>query len=192
MSQVIYKFAFLPAMCLANQPNASPKHADASVGPVFTATGGKLLVNGKRLLLKGVSWFGFEGNGRVIDGLWANTLEHYLDMLDSSSFNAVRLPLAFNTVMEDSIPEIAMLSAEPELQGLSTLQLLDAVIAACANHRKLVVLDLHRLDSSVWPDPKGLWYSEKVKMSDVLKFWSMLAKRYCGRWNVFAGMNSPL
>ena len=53
--------------------------------PVFTAEGGRVRMDGTPLHLKGVSWFGTEGEGLAPDGLWVRPMGEYLDFKRSSS-----------------------------------------------------------------------------------------------------------
>ena len=77
--------------------------------PVFTAEGGRVRMDGTPLHLKGVSWFGTEGEGLAPDGLWVRPMGEYLDFLLELGVNAVRVPLAVDSVLanpplpEDSI-----------------------------------------------------------------------------------------
>ena len=163
--------------------------------PEFHARGGYLQMNGKRVYVKGISWFGFEGDSAVVDGLWKRPVEAYIDFLanDPRGFNALRLPLAYNNIVRNPTPPAEMLSAEPDALGLSHLQILELVVQAAARRGLLVLLDLHRLDSAVWPDPNGLWYNEKVSLIDVQRAWQQLAQRFCRQWNVFGAdlFNEP-
>ena len=161
--------------------------------PVFTAHQGGLQLNGKHLTLKGLSWFGFEGNNAVVDGLWQRPLDAYLDFVASNGFNAIRVPLAYNHIMLNPTPPEPLLSANRELVGLDMFQLLTLVVEHAAARGILILLDLHRLDSNVWPDPQGLWYSDSVSMPALQRAWDLLAKRFCGHWNVMGAdlFNEP-
>jgi endoglucanase len=161
--------------------------------PVFTALQGGLQLNGKRLTLKGLSWFGFEGNNAVVDGLWQRPLDAYLDFVAANGFNAIRVPLAYNHLLLNPTPAESLLSANLELVGLDMFQLLTLVVEHAAARGILILLDLHRLDSNVWPDPQGLWYSDSVSMPALQRAWDLLAKRFCGHWNVMGAdlFNEP-
>lgn len=161
--------------------------------PVFTAQQGGLQFNGKRLTLKGLSWFGFEGNNAVVDGLWQRPLDAYLDFIAANQFNAIRVPLAYNHLLLNPTPSESLLSANPGLVGLDMFQLLTLIVEHAAARGILILLDLHRLDSNVWPDPQGLWYSSSVSMEALQRMWDLLAKRFCGHWNVMGAdlFNEP-
>ena len=161
--------------------------------PVFTARHGGLQLNGKRLTLKGLSWFGFEGNNAVVDGLWQRPIDAYMEFIVANHFNALRIPLACNQVLRNPTPADSLLTAEPSLVGMDMLTLLTLVVERAASHGLLVLLDVHRLDSAVWPDPRGLWYSESMSMAELQRAWDVLAQRLCGHWNVFGAdlFNEP-
>lgn len=81
--------------------------------------------------LKGLSWFGAEGNGAVPDGLWQRPAGKMLDYVRSLHFNAVRLPLAVDNVLKN--PEINKwsLTANEELRGLRSLQVRNIHVHLC-------------------------------------------------------------
>ena len=55
--------------------------------PFFTAEGGAVRMDGAPLQLKGVSWFGAEGDSGVPDGLWERSMADYLDFLAELGVN---------------------------------------------------------------------------------------------------------
>lgn len=154
-------------------------------GPDFTASRGLVLLNGKKLHVKGVSWFGFEGDNAIADGLWQHSVDSYLDFLVANQFNALRMPLAFNNVLLNPRPLKSMLSAEPSFLGKTSLALLEKIVIRAAQKGILVLLDMHRLNSSLWPDPHGLWYNDQVTFEMLKSAWTELARRFCRHWNVF-------
>ena len=160
--------------------------------PVFTAIGSSIRMGGTAIKLKGVSWFGAEGIGHVPDGLWANTLDFYLEFLMENDFNALRLPLALDTVMANPTPTKKMLQAESGLWELNYLDILERVVDAAAKRGILVLLDLHRLEAARWPHD-GLWYKPGVTLKTLKDAWDRLQARFCQRWNVLGAdiFNEP-
>ena len=75
----------------------------------------------------------------------------------------------------------------------SSLDALLLLIRHAARAGILVLLDLHRLVSAIWPDPAGLWYSNLVPETAVRAAWVVLARRFCGEWNVMGAdlFNEP-
>jgi len=152
----------------------------------FTSTSGALFVNGLPFKLKGTSWFGFETNLNVFHGLWtSNSYNFYLDFLVKNNFNAIRVPFHLHLVLNDAQPGSVNYASNPELQGLTSLQVMDKIIAAAAAKGLLVMLDLH----SFLPDTNtqdGMWYNDANPESVVIGGWAKLLTRYKDQWNVFA------
>lgn len=160
--------------------------------PDFTAVGTTLRVAGTPVHLKGLSWFGAEGTGKVQDGLWANTLDFYLRFVAEHRFNAIRIPFALDTVLANPEPAHEMLTTAPELKGLKYLDVLERVVDTAASHGLLILLDLHRLKADRWPDD-GLWYGPGVTLDTLKACWDLMQARFCKRWNVLGAdiLNEP-
>ncbi|CAK9029247.1 unnamed protein product [Durusdinium trenchii] len=74
-----------------------------------------------------------------------------------------------------------LLKANPQLRGATALEILDAVIDACASAQLLVILDNHVSDGT-WccsdVDENGLWHNSRWPTSDWLQAHLKLASRY--------------
>ena len=160
--------------------------------PDFTAVAGEILMAGKPIQLKGASWFGAEGAGRVPDGLWTHNASFYLRFLSQNGFNAVRLPFALDNVISNVGPQDNMVRAERALHGAKYLDVLEHIVDVAASHGLLVLLDLHRLQANKWPDD-GLWYAKDVTLETVKQAWDRVQSRLCSRWNAFGAdlLNEP-
>ena len=42
----------------------------------------------------GCNWFGYEGDIKILHGLWSYKLEKFLDFIANNGFNAIRIPFA--------------------------------------------------------------------------------------------------
>ena len=160
--------------------------------PDFTAAGGKLFMAAEPLQLKGASWFGAEGVGRVPDGLWVHDASFYISFLARHGFNALRLPFALDNVASDNGPDFNMVKAEPSWRGLHYLAVLERVVELAADAGILVLLDLQRLRSTQWPDD-GLWYTNGVTLETVKQTWNRMQEIFCNHWNVLGAdlLNEP-
>ena len=160
--------------------------------PEFTASGGQLRMDGQPLHIKGASWFGAEGAGKVPDGLWVNNASFYLHFLSQQGFNALRLPFALDNLAANRGPDFDMVRAQPSWHGLEYLDVLTNVVTLAAQHGLLVLFDLQRLRSSRWPDD-GLWYDGDLTLDAVKQGWDRLQQRLCGHWNVLGAdiLNEP-
>ena len=80
-------------------------------------------------------------------------------------------------------PEIApeKLSANPELVGLTSLQLLDATVEALTE-AGLIVLPNNHMSTAMWccsmEDGEGLWYTDEYPEQRWLEGWRLIAERY--------------
>jgi endoglucanase len=92
------------------------------------------------------------------------------------------LELALNDAQPDSINFYQM---NADLKGLTSLQVLDKVVAAAASRGILIMLDLHSFKGGTFMQD-GLWYDASHPESMVMKGWTNLAQRYKNQWNVFA------
>jgi hypothetical protein len=68
----------------------------------------------------------------------------------------------------------------PDLVGLSALEVMDRIIAGAGERQLRVILDNHRSTPGGGPESNGLWYTESYPESRWLEDWQMLARRYKG------------
>jgi len=152
----------------------------------FTSGNGKLNVNGNPFVLKGLSWFGFETGNNVFHGLWARDYKDLLDFIANNGFNAMRVPFYLELVLNDAKPDsINFYQMNADLQGLTSLQVLDKVVQAAADRGILIMLDLHSFKGGTFMED-GLWYDATHPETMVLKGWQILIDRYAKNWNVIA------
>ena len=138
--------------------------------------------------------------GAAPDGLWERSAAEYLDFAVEHGFNALRLPLAVNHVLSDPPVDrwFTREWAPADEHGaypsppLRSLEVVERVVTMAAARGLLVMLDVHRLNASVWPDPRGLWYDAEnarpsARLDVVAAAWAQ------GHWNAFAAdlFNEP-
>eukprot|EP00965_Chrysotila_dentata_P107571 3554081-Pleurochrysis_carterae.AAC.2 len=161
--------------------------------PDYTAIGPHVRMGGRPFQIKGASWFGAEGSGGAPDGLWVHNIDYYVGFLAQHGFNAIRLPFAMDNAMRNRAPQAGMTRAAPELNRLPTLDILERVVDAAAEHGIVVLLDLHRVNSARWPDA-GLWYGQGgLSLEKLMECWDVMQARFCNRWNVLGAdiFNEP-
>lgn len=90
---------------------------------------GKLWLGEQHVRLKGTSWFGFETPDACVHGLWAHTIEWYLDWLVQHRFNALRLPFSMQLALNPKTqPKTIDTSINPDLRNCTSLQVLEKVV----------------------------------------------------------------
>eukprot|EP01113_Clastostelium_recurvatum_P001353 TRINITY_DN10555_c0_g1_i1.p1 TRINITY_DN10555_c0_g1~~TRINITY_DN10555_c0_g1_i1.p1 ORF type:complete len:515 (-),score=118.65 TRINITY_DN10555_c0_g1_i1:95-1639(-) len=191
------------------QPQQTCSPADTLT---FTSTD-HVHVNGARMDIKGIAWYGFEGGSFCVEGLDQRPLGDILDLVKANDFNVIRIPFAADIVvsMNARYPSNINFGINPGLQGKTSIQVLDEIFTQAAARGLLIMLDMHLFDWSQYNNQPGLWYSHKCKWeegfcveteSDCVRnrdgicyyyteqankdMWSTLVERYKSRWNFLA------
>lgn len=171
----------LPAILSACQsstraaPAAQARASATARGPI-QAVGGKLLsAGGAEVRLTGVNWFGLETRTFAPHGLWARNWEDMLDQIASTGFNAIRLPFSNQLLEPSSVPSSIDYTKNPDLKGLTGLQVMDRIVDGAARRHLLILLDRHRPNADAQSE---LWYTDTVSEQRWIDDWRMLAQRY--------------
>jgi endoglucanase len=145
----------------------------------YLQTSGSQLVDaqGRAVRLTGVSWFGMETANYSPHGLWARSLDSMLDQIARLGYNMIRLPFCSQLFDAGSVPNGIDFSQNPDLQGLTGIQILDKMVAGAGNRGLKIVLDRHRPDSG---SQSALWYTNQYSEARWISDWTMLAQRYKG------------
>jgi endoglucanase len=149
--------------------------------------------------LKGVNWAGMETDARVPDGLHRRKLDSLLAQVAGLGFNLIRIPYSNASLARSSHPVtpvsdagigISPIAANPDLEGMSSLEILDRIVERAAAHGLWIMLDRFRFDadrsiigkwySGEQPDDPTGGYPESKWIAD----WTMLAERYATHHNV--------
>lgn len=173
-----------PAPEAASSSSSSSSGTTPSSGLIaFKSVKGQIYADDKPFYIKGVNWFGAETIEGTLQGLWpyGTTVEEALDLLSTYEVNALRLPLALDSVLNDQEISADQTAGSPSLAGKSYLSILDYIIGEARKRNMLVVLDNHRMKASepAFPD-----VADTKKIIPALQ---ALAKRYCDNpamWNV--------
>ncbi len=153
---------------------ALPAAAASPTGWLHTQGSQILDSTGKAHVIRAASWFGMETANCAPHGLWQIRLDDGMAQIASFGFNAIRLPYS-NECLAAKQPTGIDFSKNKNLQGLTPLQLLDAVVASAKAHGLSVILDRHRPDSAAQSE---LWYTSTWSEARWIADWTMLAKRY--------------
>jgi endoglucanase len=109
-------------------------------------------------------------------GLDSRSLNDMLDQVVATGFNTIRLPFS-NQLFDSKIPVGINIKLNPDLQGLTGLELLDRMVEGARSRGLRIVLDRHRLTADGQSD---LWYNQQISEARWIQDWVMLAKRYRG------------
>ncbi|HEX2922953.1 MAG TPA: cellulase family glycosylhydrolase, partial [Chloroflexota bacterium] len=174
-----------PASDRANASNPSKAAASAkAVLPAgkanFLSTRGSKIVDssGSEVTITGLNWFGMETGTFAPHGLWSRNWEEMLDQVKELGFNTIRLPYS-NQLFDPAskVGEGVDFGLNPDLKGLTPLQVMDKIVVGAGQRGLKVLLDQHRPDSNA---QSKLWYTDKYDEKRWISDWVALAQRYKG------------
>lgn len=143
----------------------------------YWSTNGTKIVtsDGTEVFFSGVNFGGFEAAECRADVLFnPRPLKDYMVQMIKLGFNLIRIPFSSNCVQPGVLPGFIDLTANPTLEGLTSLEVLQEVVAAAGSAGIRVILDYHRINSTdpVTGAPEhGLWYNETYPTEYFLNTW---------------------
>ena len=166
----------LPALLLAALLCFAPTRARAQS---YLHTSGAKIVDSKGAVvrLSGLNWFGMETSTYCPHGLWVRPMGSLLDQVKALGYNCLRVPYCNQLFDAGSTPNGIDFGLNPDLQGLTGLQIMDKLVAGARARGLKVILDRHRPDSG---GQSALWYTDAYSEQRWISDWTMLAARYQG------------
>jgi len=167
--------------------------AGAGTGTGYLSTKGNQIVDasGATVRMTGINWFGMETDNHTFHGLWANvTWKSMMDHMAQLGYNTIRVPFTGDSLKSGAQATSVNTNTNPDLVGLSPLDILDKVVGYAGQLGMRIILDRHR-PSTAGQTP--LWYTASVSEASMIADWQLLAKRYAGNPTVVGGdlFNEP-
>lgn len=152
------------------------------------ASGSNILDSeGRRVKLAGVNWLGAHMEQLVNNGLNVAPIKRIVKTIKYMGFNSVRLSYASAMVAvgvsgrRRQVPDENLLKANPQLKGLSALEVFDKTVKAITEEGLLVVI-CRNMHEPGWcchgTDGSELWYGEGHSTEDWLDNLTFMAERY--------------
>ncbi|MEN8908063.1 MAG: cellulase family glycosylhydrolase [Clostridiales bacterium] len=143
--------------------------------------------------LTGVNWFGFETGNLVPHGLWTRDYKSMLTQISDLGFNCVRLPWC-NTALTGTPlgiqineygvdPYTNELGLNMDLEGLSSIEVMDKIVMEAQNQGLYIILDNHSREPDGYMS-ETLWYTDNTPESKWISDWESIANRYKDYSNV--------
>ncbi|MFE6092132.1 cellulase family glycosylhydrolase [Streptomyces massasporeus] len=157
--------------------------AEAAGGGYWHTSGRQILdAAGQPVRIAGINWFGFETANHVVHGLWARDYKSMIDQMKSLGYNTIRMPYSDDILKPGTMPDsINTDGKNADLRGLTSLQVLDRIVAYAGQSGLKIVLDRHRPDAA---GQSALWYTASVPESTWITNLKGLATRYKGNSTV--------
>jgi endoglucanase len=156
----------------------TPQGARAD-GAGYWKTSGSKIVDGAgvQVRITGINWFGFETETAAPHGLHVRGYKEILDQIKTLGYNTIRLPWS-NQFMTATTPSGIDYGKNPDLSGLTPLQVMDKIIDYAGKIGLRIFLDNHRSintgQSPLWYIQGDPTYTEERWIND----WKTLAARY--------------
>ena len=167
----------------------------ASGSPGALSTLGNQIVDttGASVRLTGVNWDGFEAPIMAPTGLWARSYKDMLDQMKEVGFNSIRLPFSGDIINAGPNMQGINLGLNPDLNGLTPLQIMDKIVSYAGEIGMRITLDYHRRESGYGAEPDGKWTSATHSEAEWISNWQTIAQRYAGNSTVVAAdlFNEP-
>ncbi|MFI6370969.1 cellulase family glycosylhydrolase [Streptomyces sp. NPDC050546] len=157
---------------------------EVKAGAGYWHTSGRQILDaaGAPVRIAGVNWFGFETANHVVHGLWARDYKSMIDQMKSLGYNTIRMPYSDDILKSGTMPDsINHDGKNTDLRGLTSLQVLDRIVAYAGQAGLKIVLDRHRPDAA---GQSALWYTASVPESTWIANLKALATRYKGNSTV--------
>ena len=144
----------------------------------FSTEGNQIIdAAGNPVKIAGVNWFGFESTNASPHGVWTRSYKDMMDQMKDLGFNTIRLPFASDTLHATQASGIDY-NKNPDLVGLTPLQIMDKIIEYAGEIGMKVILDHHRSSFGAGTSENGLWYDSTHTEAQWIDDWQMLAERY--------------
>jgi endoglucanase len=161
---------------IADGASAAPQVSVGS-GAGFWHTNGRQILdsNNQPVRMTGINWFGMETNTFCPHGLWARNYRDMLDQMKSLGYNTLRLPYCTQALDPGSVPSSIDFNRNPDLSGLSALQIMDKIVDYAGQIGLRIFLDRHRPDAG---SQSAVWFTSQYSEQRWIADWTMLAQRY--------------
>jgi endoglucanase len=163
----------------------------AAPGAGYWHTSGNKILdsNNQQVRIAGINWYGFETGDEVAHGLTSQDYKAVLQSIQANGYNTVRLPFSNQMVETPIVPSAihytnASGAINTDLQGLNSLQIMDAIIDYAGTIGLRVILDNHRSEAGNSAEASGLWYTDAYPDKSWVSDWQALATRYLNNPNV--------
>ncbi|MDM4781396.1 MULTISPECIES: cellulase family glycosylhydrolase [unclassified Micromonospora] len=138
---------------------------------------------GNAVWLTGTNWFGFNATERVFHGLWSGNITEITRSMANRGINIVRVPISTQLLLEwrngqAAVPSGVNTWANPELAGMTTLQVWDYFLQLCARFGIKVLLDVHSAEADNSGHIYPVWWKGSVTPELFYQAWEWVANRY--------------
>lgn len=137
---------------------------------------------GRAVWLTGANWFGFNATERVFHGLWSAHHETLMKDIADHGINLIRVPISTELIYEwiNGVfkPVNVNTYANPELEGLTSLDIFDRTLELADKYGLKIMLDVHSAKADNSGHVAPLWYDATFTEDTFFDTWEWIAARY--------------
>lgn len=146
--------------------------------------------NGNQVWLTGTNWFGFNTGTNAFDGLWSANMKNAIAAMADRGINILRIPISVELVDQwaNGVYPTATINtyANPDLEGMNSLQIFDTAIQYCRESGMKVMIDIHSAKTDAMGHVYPVWYNGTITTETFYSVWEWLATRYKNNDTVIA------
>ncbi|TDT88397.1 chitinase [Azorhizobium sp. AG788] len=174
-----------PAVSIGDVTVTEGNPAVATATGWFSTSGNQIIdADGNSVQIAGVNWFGFESNTGSPHGLWTRGYKEMMQQMLDEGFNTIRLPFSSDMLHSTGQAGSIDYSKNPDLKGLTSLQVMDKIVQYADEIGIKIILDHHRSSAGDGTSANGLWYDSSHSEASWIADWQMLATRYASDTSV--------
>jgi endoglucanase len=167
---------------MSGTPAQAADAVGTGTGYLHTSGAQILDANNNVVKLTGINWFGMETDNKTFHGLWADkTWKQQIDQMAAKGFNTIRVPFSNDALKAGAAATSVNDYVNPDLIGLTPLQILDKVVDYAGSKGMRILLDRHRPTAA---GQSALWYIAATPESTWISDWEKLATHYAGNTTV--------
>jgi aryl-phospho-beta-D-glucosidase BglC (GH1 family) len=155
----------------------------ASAAGDWYSTRGHDIINsaGKVVRLSGLNWFGLDTSNEIFHGLWSQNMHTILKQVNDRGFNCFRVPISAKVLTDwkQGRPKRdwpGNLDFNPELAGLTNLQVFDVFLSDLRKYKMKMFIDVHCVRDDQYTT--GLWFDSVFPTSYIESALQWFASRY--------------
>jgi endoglucanase len=137
--------------------------------------------DGNTVRLSCTNWYGAHMERYVVNGLDEQNIDVLSQMIADQGFNCVRLPYSLEQYFYNPVVNQDAILANPELFGLTAMEIFDRTVESLTNAGVGVVLNNHMSDAA-WccsnTDGNGLWHNKTYSANDWQDAVASISERY--------------
>merc|ERR1712151_923021 len=137
--------------------------------------------SGRVVRLRGINWYGAYMQQHVNGGLDYLTCDEIARLILNMGFNHVRMNYGIQQQVENAAVNESLLSANPDLKGLKSMEVFDANIETLTRWGLLVIVNNH-VTTDAWccvaDDGNSMWYNQEWTEAQWFQSLTKISARY--------------